>query len=100
MLHGMLEKTAMCSSFSEGVKKFLGIFFPYTMGTSTVEEVDTQEEEEDKEVIDDYESEVSLNSSTQENEASTNMETSYSDRFGTVRTINKTIDGIQNQESS
>ena len=64
MPHGMIEKMATCSSFSEGVKKFLGNFSPYFMGTSICEEVDTQEEEEDKEVIEDYESQVSMNSSS------------------------------------
>ena len=38
---------------------------------------------------------MSLNSSNQENESSTNMENDYSDRFGAVRTKNKTIDRIQ-----
>ena len=38
---------------------------------------------------------MSLNSSTLENEASTNMRTGYSDQFDTVRTMNKTIDVLQ-----
>ena len=38
---------------------------------------------------------MSLNISTDENKESTNRENGYSDRFGAVRTINKTIDGIQ-----
>ena len=73
----------------------MGNFFPFTMGTGTSDEVDTQEEEEDTQKIDDFESHVSLNSSTHESEASTNMETGYWDRFGAVRTINKTIDEMQ-----
>ena len=65
------------------------------MGTGTGDEVDTQEEEEDNREINDFESQLSLNSSTHESEASTNIETGYSDQFCTVRTINKTIDGLQ-----
>ena len=37
--------------------------------------------EEDNEEVDDIESQVSLTSSTHENEASTNMETGYSNRL-------------------
>ena len=33
MMHGVTEKPAMSSSFSERVKKILGNFFPFTMGT-------------------------------------------------------------------
>ena len=65
------------------------------MGTGTGDEVDTQEEEEAKGKIDDFESQVSLSSSTHEHEASTNLENGYSDRYSSVRTINKTFDGIQ-----
>ena len=65
------------------------------MGTGTGDEVYTQEEEEDNEKIDNFESQVSLNGSTHEKEASTNMETGYSDRFGAVRTINKSMYGMQ-----
>ena len=72
------------------------------MGTETDDEVDTQEEEEDNGETDNFESQVSLDSSTHEYEASTNKENGFSDRFVAVRTINKTIDGIQHslQESS
>ena len=38
---------------------------------------------------------MSLSSSTHENKASANKENGHSDRFGAVRTMNKTIDGIQ-----
>ena len=55
---------------------------------------DEDNDEEDNEEIDDFGS-LSLNCSIHEYEASANMKTGYSDRFGTVRTINKTIDGIQ-----
>ena len=94
MMHGVTEKTATSSSFSEQVKSTLG-FFPFTMGLGTGDKVDTQEEEESNEKFDDFESQVSLNSSTHENEASTNIETGYSYHFGVVRTINKSIDGIE-----
>ena len=94
MMHGVTDKLVTSSSFSERVKNTLGNFFPFTMGTGTSDEVDTQGEEEDNDKIDDFESQLSLNKSTHENEASTKMETGYSDRFGAVRTINKTIDGM------
>ena len=95
MLHGVTGKVVTFSSFSERVKNTLRNFFPFIMGMGTGDEVDTQEEDEDNEENQDFESQVSLNSSTHENEASTNMETVYSDRFGAVTTINQTIDGMQ-----
>ena len=95
MMHEVTGKAVMSSSFSERVKNTLGNFFLSTMGTGTGDEVDTQEEEEDNEENDDFESQVSLNSSAHENEAFTNMETGYSDWLGAVRTIHKTIDVIQ-----
>ena len=61
----------------------------------TGDEVDMQEEEEDSEETDYLESQLSPNSSTQEIEASTNMETGYLKRFGAVKNINKTIYGLQ-----
>ena len=63
------------------------------MGVATGDEVETQEQEEEKMEMDDFKSQVSLNSSTHKNEASKNMENGYSDRFSAVRTINKTFDG-------
>ena len=72
MMHGMTEKTAMSSSFSEGVKNTLGNFFSFTMGTGLGEEVETQEEKEDDDEQDYFGSQLSLNSSTQENRAPTN----------------------------
>ena len=47
MMHGKTEKTAASSSFSERVKNILGNFFPFTMGTGTGDEAETQEEEKD-----------------------------------------------------
>ena len=44
------------------------------MGLVTGDEIGTQEEEEEFEENDDFESQVSLNCSTHENKASTNME--------------------------
>ena len=61
------------------------------MGTETVEK-DTREEEDGNEEKAEFESQVSLNSSTLENEASTNMENGHSEQFGAARTINDTID--------
>ena len=91
IMHGMVEKRATSSSFSERVKNTLGNFFPFTMGTDTGDEIETQGEEEDEDEQDDFGSQLSLNSSTHENPAPTNRKTGSSDRFGVVRTINKTI---------
>ena len=93
MMHGVTEKTATSSLFSERLKNTLGNFFRFTMGTGTGDEVETQEEEEDGDEQDDFGSQLSLNSSTHESGAPNNKETDTSDRFGVVRTINKTIDG-------
>ena len=71
MMVGMTEKPATSSSFSERVKNNLGNLFPFTMGRGTGDEAETQEEEEDDEGQDDFGSQVSLNSSTQENGAYT-----------------------------
>ena len=46
-MHGVTEKSATSSSFSERVKNTFGKFFPFTMGTGTGDEAETQEEEED-----------------------------------------------------
>ena len=93
MMHGVTEKPAASSSFSERVKKTLGNFAPFTMGTGTGDEAETQEEEEDDDEQDDFESQISHNSSTQENDAYTNRETGCTDRFVMVRTISKTTNG-------
>ena len=93
MMVGMTEKPATSSFFSERVKNTLRNFFPFTMGTGTGDEAQTQEEEEDDDGQDDFGSQVSLNSSTQENDSYTDRETGTMDRFGVVRTIGKTTNG-------
>ena len=95
IMHGVTEKPATSSSFSKRVKNTLGKFFPFTMGKGTCDDAETQEEEEDNDEQDDYGSQISLNSSTHENDAPTNRETGSSDRFGVVRLIDKTIDVSQ-----
>ena len=60
------------------------------MGAGTGDEGESQEEEEDDEEQADFGSQVSLNSSTQENEAYTDRGTGTMDQFGEVRTISKT----------
>ena len=57
-----MEKTATSLSFSERVKNTLGNFFPFTIGTGTGDEAETQEEEDD-DLQDDFGSQVSRNSS-------------------------------------
>ena len=93
MMHGVAEKPAMSSSFSERVKNTSGNFFPFTMGTGTGGEAETQEEEEDDDEQDDFGSQVSPNSSTQEIDAYTDREARPMDQFGIVRTISKTTNG-------
>ena len=90
MILGVTEKPATSSSFSERVKNTFGNFLPITMGTDTGDEAETQEEEEDDDEQDNFGSQVSLNSSTQENDAYTDRETGTMDQFGVVRTIRKT----------
>ena len=89
MMAGMTEKQATSSSFSERVKNTLGNIFPFTMGVGTRDECESEEEEEDDEEKVDFGSRVSLNSSTQENEAYTDRETGTMDKFGVVRTISE-----------
>ena len=98
MMHGVKEKPATSSSFSERVKNNLGNFFPFTMGTGTGDETETQEEKEDDDEQEDFESQISLNSSTQEFHAYTNREIGSTDRFGVVRTISKTENGSTSQQ--
>ena len=47
MIAGATEKPATSPSFSERVKIIFGNFFPFTMGTGTGDEAETQEEEQD-----------------------------------------------------
>ena len=88
MMLGVTKKPVTSSSFSQRVKNTFGNFFPFTMGTGTGDEGETQAEEEDDDGQDDFRSQVSLNSSTQETDAFTHRE-----HFGVVRTISKTTNG-------
>ena len=63
------------------------------METGTGDEAETQEEEEDDDEQYDFGSQVSLNSSTQENDAYTDRKADTMDQFGVVRTISKTKNG-------
>ena len=76
-MHGVTEKTATYTSFSERVKNTLGKFFPFTLGSGTGDEVETQKQEEDDVEQDDLGSQISLNSSTHESGAPTNRETLF-----------------------
>ena len=71
------------------MKNTLGNIFPFTIGVGTGNEGESQEEEEYDEEQVDFGSQVSLNSSTQENEAYFDKETGTMDKFGVVRTIRK-----------
>ena len=88
-----MEKPATSSSFSERVKNTFGKIFQFTMRTGTGEKAETQEEEEDDDEQDDVGSQVSLNISTQENDAYTDTETGTMDHLCVVRAISKTING-------
>ena len=61
------------------------------MGGGTGNEGESQEEEDDEEEQVDFGSQVSLNSSNQENEAYIERETGTMDKFGVVRTIRKVV---------
>ena len=89
MMAGGTEKQTTSSSFSERMRNTLGNIFPFTMGVGTGNEAESQEEEEDEEEQVDFGSQVSLNKSTQENEAYIERETGTMDKFGVVRTISK-----------
>ena len=89
MIAGVTEKQTTSSSFSERIKNTFGNIFPFTMGVGTGNEGESQEEEEDDEEQVDFGSQVSLNSSTQENEAYNDRETGTMDKFGVVRTISE-----------
>ena len=81
MMLGVTEKPATSSSFSERVKNTFGSFFLFAMGTGTGDEAESQEEEEDDDGQDDFGSQISLNSSTQENHAYTDRENGTMDQF-------------------
>ena len=91
MMAGGSEKQTTSSSFSERMRNTLGNIFPFTMGGGTENEGESQEEEDDEEEQVDFGSQVSLNSSTQENEAYVERETGTMDKFDLVRTINKEV---------
>ena len=90
MMAGGTEKQTTSSSFSERMRNTLGNIFPFTMGGSAGNEGESQEEEDEEEQVD-FGSQVSLNSSTQENEAYVGRETGTMDKFGVVRTISKEV---------
>ena len=92
MMVGVTEKQTTSSSFSETMKNTFGNIFPFTIGVGTGIEGESQEEEEYDEEQVDFGSQVSLNSSTLENEAYTDRETGTMDKFGVVRTISKDAD--------
>ena len=89
MMAGVTEKQTTSSSFSERMKNTFGNIFPFTMGVGTGNEGESQEEEEYNEEQVNFGSQVSLNSSTQENEAYTDRETGTMDKVGVVKTISK-----------
>ena len=74
MMAGVTEKQTTSSSFSERMKNTFGNIFPFTMGGGAGNEIESQEEE-DEEEQGDFGSQVSFNSSIQENEAYVGRET-------------------------
>ena len=90
MMAGGTEKQTTSSSFSERMKNTLGNILPFTMGGGAGNEGESQEEEDKEEQVD-FGSQVSLNSSTQENEAYVGRETGTMDKFGVVRTISREV---------
>ena len=90
MMVGGTEKQSTSSSFSERMRNTLGNIFSFTMGGGAGKEGESQEEEDEEDQVDSG-SQVSLNSSTQENEAYVGRETGTMDKFGVVRTISKEV---------
>ena len=90
MMAGGTEKQTTSSSFSERMRNTLGNIFPFTMGGGAGNKGESQEEEDEEEQVD-FESQVSLISSTQENEAYVERETGTKDKFGVVRMISKEV---------
>ena len=88
MMAGGTGKQTTSSSFSERMKNTFGNIFPFTMGGGAGNEVESQEEEDEQEQGD-FGSQVSLNSSIQENETYVGRETGTMDKFGVVTTISK-----------
>ena len=88
MMAGGTEKKTTSSSFSEKMRNTLGNIFSSTMGGGAGNEGESQEEEDEEEQVE-FRSQVSLNSSTQENEAYVGRETGTMDKFGVVRAISK-----------
>ena len=91
MMAGGTEKQTTSSSLSERMRNTLGNIFPFTMEVGTRNEGEFQEEEDDEEEQVDFGSQISLNSSTQENEAYVERETGTMDKFGVVRTVSKEV---------
>ena len=81
-------KQTTSSSFSERMKNTFGNIFPFSMGGGAGNDGESQEEE-DEEEQGNFGSQVSLNSSIQENEAHVGRETGTMDKFGVVTTISK-----------
>ena len=75
------------------MKNTFGNVSPFTMGKGTGDDAETQEEQEVNDEQDDFEFQVSLNSSTLENDAYTDRETGTMNQFGVVRTKSKTTNG-------
>ena len=81
LMTGGTEKQTTSSSFSERMKNTFGNIFPFTMGVGTGNEGESQEEEEDEDEQVDFESQVSLKSSTRENEGYVERETGTMDKL-------------------
>ena len=90
MMAGGTEKQTTSSSFPERMSNTLGNIFSFTMGGGAGKEGESQKEEDEEDQVD-FGSQVSLNSSTQENEAYVERETGIMDKFGVVRTISKEV---------
>ena len=88
MMAGGTGKQTTSSSFSERMKNTFRNIFPFSMGGGAGNDGESQEEE-DEEEQGDFGSQVSLNSSIQEDEAHVGRETGTMDKFGVVTTISK-----------
>ena len=78
-MQGVAEKAATFSTLSDRVKNSLGNFFSFNLVTGIDDRIDTQEQGYDNEQNDNFESQLSIYSSTYEYMVTVNMKDGSSD---------------------
>ena len=93
MMHGVTQKPEMSSSFSERVKNTLETSFH--LSWERVQAMKQKSRKRRRKLrTNDFETQISPNSSTQENEVYTNRETGSTDLFVVSETISKITNGL------